>query len=374
MTNPTAPANEFLLSAKERIRLLHLKLEMLWTILEEGPSEKTLTQYRNADDRMRERGMSPEEIGAKSRRSYNLYRAAYVYCTIERIANIYDELYVNIETMPMERARELMTRIERELMVLDEYPPRSEYLQSRWRSPDGGVVRKGKRTGLFSLPEDWRQKMVNASVGSEYHLALMALTLTGLRPAELEKGVRVELTAEGHLAFTVCGAKVTAIAGQPMRQIRMYVGDPVTRRLALHLQATGGKDGIVVSVSDARKFCDDVRALSARLFKRCKYVASPYSFRHAFSADMKTQNVSPQDLAMMMGHVTERSQRGYGSRNQGRSPFIIIHSVTAKMPVRAAKVSAAAAAWTDAQPCLANGCRYSERGDQAVLPAIRART
>jgi hypothetical protein len=374
MTNPNAPSTEFPLSASQRISLLRGELEILWDILDEEPREKTLTQYRKADVRMRDRGMLPEEIGAKSRRSYNLYRAAYVYCTIERIAEIYEELYANMETLSMERAHEMVTNIERELLVLDKYPPRSKDLPSRWRCPAGGAVRKGKRTGMSSLPIDWRQRMVKASAGSDYHVALMVLTLTGLRPAELVHGVRVELTTAGHLAFTIYGAKVTTIAGQPIRQLWMYVADPVTRRLARHLQAAAGENGIVVSVPDARQFCDDVRGLSSRLFKRCKYVASPYSFRHKFCADMKAQNVSPEELAMMMGHVTETSQRGYGARNQGRLPFIHIQRVMATRPVRAAKVSAAAAAWTDAQPCLANGCRYSERRAKTVAPAIGART
>jgi integrase len=283
---------------------------------------------------MAARHLLPEQIGHKSRRSFNLYRAALVYRTIIGMRENYDRLVQHGNRLSTKAAHRLISRIENGMTILAYYPPGERDAPSRWTRPDGGPSKKGKRRGLSRLPINWRQALIQACPeGAEYHDALLVLALTGLRPAELQKGALVSITAQGHLVITINGAKVTATAGQPARRIWLRVDNPVAWELREIVEATGDRHRLTVSISDPRAFCDYVRRLSRQLFPVARYVASPYSFRHAFAADQKAQKVSTEALAQMMGHVSERSQQSYGVARQGRQPLSHVVATAATRPV-----------------------------------------
>jgi integrase len=136
------------------------------------------------------------------------------------------------------------------------------------------------------------------------------------------------------MAWSSTERATTTVSGQPMRRIWLKVDNPIAWRLFDTVQAHGRNGSIKVAISDPRAFCDYVRRLSRRLFLKARYVASPYSFRHGFAADQKAKKVSPEALAQMMGHVSDRSQRGYGVAQQGRHPLSHIVATDATRPVR----------------------------------------
>lgn len=75
-------------------RLAHLR-PMVTQVLAQSERKRsvaTVTQYQAAVERMADRGLWPEQIGARSRRSFNLYRSALVYDAVERIREAYDML------------------------------------------------------------------------------------------------------------------------------------------------------------------------------------------------------------------------------------------------------------------------------------------
>jgi len=357
MSKNHLPFSGFKLSPRRRLIHLQPMFNFIWSILNDAPSKKTEDKYRRDYQRMIARDLWPEQIGENSRRSFNAYRSSLVWCTILRIAALYDEAAEHGASMSTRQAHELVNQIEAEIAILRRYPPRSQAMPSMWRAPAGGPVHKSKRRGLGKVPPLWRQQLLKACpASSKYFLALLVLMLTGLRPAELQHGVRVTMQG-AEIAVIIRGAKVTMIAGQPERTLWFGLDNPLTAYLAKRVQASAGA-GFAVSIKSPGALCNFVRRLSRRVFWRRKYVISPYSYRHAFASDRKAEKVPPENIGAMLGHAVDRSQRGYGCSSQGRTLCRVV-GFAATRAVRAVPVSKAAAAWMAAKPSLANHSRCS---------------
>ena len=272
------------------------------------PSEKTRATYERAYTRMRQRKAWPEVMGARSRRSFQLYRAALVYMML---ANLTRECRLACSGLGDMQA--IRVRVTILLECLNRYPPDADG-PSTWKRPEAGVVRKGKRNGMSRIPKGGLSRLVAAVADDPvYADPLRVLFLTGARPCELVNGVEVQITAAGRLRFTIKGGKVTDQTGQPVRVIEVEIDNAVAQALAD--RAAAGP--LVVRVKDPRKLSDKVRGMSRRLFPKIAYVISPYTFRHATAADLKARRASVESVAKVLGHVSGKSQCGYGTRQQG---------------------------------------------------------
>jgi hypothetical protein len=277
----------------------------------------------------------PEEIGKLNRKSFNYYRAALVFCTVEDVRKDYAKITNEDDPISLVEAEGLIDRLKKFLGILQRYPPQGGEGDCRWSVPLEGQTRKGKRAGLSRLPHNWREMITNACPAqSEFAAPLLLSALVGLRPVELKHGVIVAVKRD-HIVVRIRGAKVTAKNGQPDRGIAFPVDNVIAQRLA-RMVTERGKHGLFrVSIADPRKFCDFVRSLSRQLFPAAAYVVTPYSFRHGFAADQKAQRAGGEVLAKALGHVSARSQRAYGSVGQGRRPLVTITAVEAPRTVRA---------------------------------------
>ena len=85
-----------------------------------------------------------------------------------------------------------------------------------------------------------------------------------------------------------------------------------------------GSDGrLLASIDDPCKFCDAIRTVSRRVSSGVRYVVSPYTFRHAVSADLKKQGFSVETIARWFGHQSGLSQRGYPLRISAGRPHVL---------------------------------------------------
>jgi hypothetical protein len=100
------------------------------------------------------------------------------------------------------------------------------------------------------------------------------------------------------------------------------------------LLSVGVEVAALVCIECPRKLSDKVRGMSRRLFPKIGYVISPYTFRHAIAAREKACGRSVGSLAEVLGHVSGRSQRGYGTPQQGRHLPGSICAAGAERPVR----------------------------------------
>ena len=145
----------------------------------------------------------------------------------------------------------------------------------------------------------------------------------------------MSIDKRGRLLLTVQGAKVTPISGQPERRLLLQVDNLLAAALREAVKASGSEHGgLMVQITSPKALCAYVRRLSKRLFPKAGYVASPYSFRHSFAADQKAEKVAEEDLARMLGHVSDGSPRRYGVARQGRQPLSHVVAASATRPVR----------------------------------------
>jgi hypothetical protein len=176
--------------------------------------------------------------------------------------------------------------------------------------------RQTKRASLKGLDLDWRQQMLQlASIKFPQELdALRTLAITGLRPIELEKAVAVgDLGIE--VCFSISGAKMGVWdhgqnGGQVSRQLTFTKNHP---SFVAQIESNS-----VVQVS-RRRLEYVVRSLSLQLWPKrvgCRAI-SPYTFRHAFAAELKAQGFTETEIALALGHQSTSSQTHYGSRAQG---------------------------------------------------------
>jgi len=298
-------------------------------------SDSTYRQYKCAMERMDYHGLTPEEIGANVRKSFNLYRAALVYFTIRGLRPAFSLLIDYPPDFAVNEALQLAYRCESYVRVLREYPPGAKRGRSKWKRPDGPPVRKSKRIGFSKLPDGWQIAMIEAVKDDpECANATRVTALTGCRPAELVAGVVVEATPCGTLLFEIPGAKCTENSGQSFRRFEVKNNNLIAENLFREVVNYGQDACLLVKIVDARAYCDRLRGVSPRVLPRQKYTITPYSFRHAFSADQKKQRIPMEVRAMAMGHQSALSQRHYGRGSQAKGQMIHIERVEASQPIR----------------------------------------
>ncbi|WP_234732188.1 site-specific integrase [Acidocella facilis] len=290
MTNETPDLETLKPAIQRRAAAL---MPMVEAALKNGapsPSAKTIRQYEEAARRMATRQLQPEQIGCRSRRSFNLYRAALVYQALTFLHGVSAEWASNGHLASVKQAHRFWTMVEQALEILRRYPPGARDGQSLWVRPAGGPIRKGKRRGLSKLPSDWRGQMLfRFGLPLDMKVPLMITALTGLRPSELARSVLVDAGPD-QIRISIQGAKVTETSGQPLRRLSFDAGTRIAK--VLHILASNRGGQFQVAIPDPRAFSDTVRRLSRRLFPAAGYVASPYSLRHAFAADRKAEGPS----------------------------------------------------------------------------------
>lgn len=172
-----------------------------------------------------------------------------------------------------------------------------------------------KRATLGRVPKDWRERFWSeVPAGHKYRPALAAMMLAGVRPQELVNGI----TAVPHpdnpdlALIKVIGAKVTETHGQPSRTVTVHrSSEPAQALLAVGEFRVPSAHAITVWVA----------RVSAKLWPRVKSRPSPYSFRHAASADAKAAGVSRAGVAKFLGQASERTQQNYGKAGQSSGAF-----------------------------------------------------
>lgn len=211
---------------------------------------------------------------------------------------------------------------------------------------------KSRRSNLRELNQlgDWLGDVWHVASKAEHAALIAVLILTGCRPVELLKGVRIRITDDGNgLVLRVLGAKVKegdtsrTQTGQDWREIHVGLETEPARFLAAMVSdeapiLTVGADFKAGFVDRSR----ELRRLIAEIGEKAlgqDVSLSPYDFRHAFSAYLKSvASIDAAEVAQAMGQRSTSSQTHYGTARQvgssQRSPVI---GVRAAHPVRIPK-------------------------------------
>ncbi|MCK7546055.1 site-specific integrase [Marinobacter bryozoorum] len=176
-------------------------------------------------------------------------------------------------------------------------------------------TKKSKRKSLKNLPDTWRIELCK-TICSELRLAAIISTLSGCRPAELAKGVKV-CANDNEIKITISGVKVSKITGggQPERILTLQNNNLLTDYLIGYLR-TRKLNEIIVSVPNYNRWYHEFKKAA----KTLGWVnISPYSLRHQLSADLKSLGLNNEFLSRVLGHRSSRSKSQYGSFHQGRA-------------------------------------------------------
>ena len=321
----------------------------------------TRDRYAVLNDRMERQGKGPEDI-AGTRQSFYTYRAAKIHSAKESLKNALSdrdramrpekaerrqasgykmsrggrfvanhsgvakaqEWNAKIDARAEQKAAlkiDAEKRIEAAMKVLEKYPPTAGDLaansdrESAYKGARFSENSNGKREALDGRDPEWRDK-VFAQVEARDKNAVAALALTGARPAELSKGIKVERTQEG-ATFTVQGAKFGANRGTESRTVSISNSELEKSSEGLHIQQkfAPGKTGTIKA--DGTAVSARLGAAGERADIGGEKAVSGYDYRHAFSARNKQNTeLTAEARAEAMGHRSIESQGAYGRAAQ----------------------------------------------------------
>lgn len=186
------------------------------------------------------------------------------------------------------------------------------------------IRRKSKRSDLKDLPSNWRDLLHKQLEGSKYELAYLVEAVSGCRPGELEKGVKVIIAKEsGLLTIRIDnGVKVTDQKGQPWREITYRIDQsPLVMALfeACRDVALGAER--IETVVDIEKTTNWRAALSSagqKLWPRLKFRICPYHLRNAAASDWKRTGLGEEDISAALGHCVNKTSSIYGQFQIGQ--------------------------------------------------------
>ncbi|HSH83849.1 MAG TPA: site-specific integrase [Guyparkeria sp.] len=183
--------------------------------------------------------------------------------------------------------------------------------------------RSSARVKMRDYPDDWRDQIFETAGrpgAKDRRHEIAVLALTGCRVDELIKGVRVELIDENTARFEIQGAKVrrgkeTADTGQKWRRFKVAdLGDSVEGKyLAEWLNKNGGQ--AVVTTDSDKALRAALRRATTSTFGEMRSPVSPYFYKHAAASRLRSQGYAEQQIAKILGHASDGSQRAYGRRN-----------------------------------------------------------
>ena len=312
---------------------------------------ETRKGYSRSFHQLDDLGLTPQEyasaaVGVKplSKGRYYALKTAFQYGLAEQIVSRLDEFHVlrradddgasdqveHLESMILRDARSLEAQApdyDRQRRR-DGLPAAHQEVQVN-RKPKGG-----KRPYLGSLNRafpDWQERVFNA-LPEKHRMLLAVVAASGCRPREVRAGVGVEVDG-GQLVLTINGAKTGAGYGQRIRVMRF---EPKSVFEKLLYKAAMKKRLLVKPVASERGVRKAVEGAVLRaLGKRWVGKVSLASFRHQFAADLKGAGVSKVEIALAMGHCSDRTQGYYGLASQkrkGRSRGLV--QATGSQPVK----------------------------------------
>lgn len=194
------------------------------------------------------------------------------------------------------------------------------------------VPRNSKRKALRGLPADWRERLMTRL--HKYRIPFLLAAITGCRPAELAKGIRIWIEND-HLIAEISGVKVKELSGQPVRKLEWAIptGNQLVQSLLAVIQQHPQGDVMHVSIEDPRRFSDAIRAAARREWPRRNASITAYCLRHAAASDNKAE-LPGHLVSAVLGHASEKTRSYYGQQQMSAKGGVACERVTATRPVK----------------------------------------
>lgn len=300
------------------------------------PTAGTLAAYRRDHARLRAQGLTPLDK-ANTYQHFNRLRSACRFSEREAIADLRRAADAARRAKQPERMRALTAEAFERAAVFHAvflaadrptWATKSTALRAVGLRPKGKSKRSAGR--VAPSPDDLLMAlMAQPRRLTRVETLAAVFAVFGIRPKELQHGVRLENTAEG-LRLHVTGAKVDAVRGQPQRVLEVSHSAAGASRLTFAVLADAASRGGGWVQASAL----DIVAVR-RAMREVKPGLSPYAYRHARASDAKATH-GRAGVAAWLGHSNDRTQQHYGHKRSGKG-VVTVKSATASRAVRASK-------------------------------------
>lgn len=279
-----------------------------------------------------------------AKRSWYAYRAAVIF---EATQALKQGIHVLSQDHPesVPDARDRVLRLKNAIRLLETHQPDASGMDSLKGGETGDwvgnlaerkrVPRNARRKNLGRLNRlgDWIGQTLQHcaanvdKIGRKETDMLMVLAATGARPIELLRGITVRSEQDGSISCMIAGAKFKErgrdriATGHKWRVISIDPDAIEGRYLASRLSKERGAMSVGGDFApDKADRPRELRRLVALIGSEAlgeKVSLSPYDFRHAVSARAKAADIlSDEEIAMLLGQRSTRTQRNYGTAAQ----------------------------------------------------------
>ena len=172
---------------------------------------------------------------------------------------------------------------------------------------------ESKRLKLKKLPVDWQVQIFERFERnkSTYLRSLAILMSTGCRPIELEKGIVIRKNSDDVFELEIKSAKKNE------GNKRIIRSNNPALNTAFNDLNLGGETEII---TNKKRLATILRETANSLSLNG---VSAYSYRHAFSSDLKASEMSSEEISIAMGHISISTQRMYGFKRAGQQTHVI---------------------------------------------------
>lgn len=194
---------------------------------------------------------------------------------------------------------------------------------------DNITRRKSKRSDLKYMPNNWRDLLHRQLERSKYELAYLVEAVSGCRPGELEKGVKVIFTDDSRLLTIRIdnGVKVTSQKGQPWREITYQIDKcPLVKALfeACNNVMPHTEGQRVVNIEKTTNWRAALSSVGQKLWPGLKFRVCPYHLRNAAASDWKRAGLSEEEISAALGHCVNKTSSNYGQFQVGQRTGALI--------------------------------------------------
>lgn len=255
-----------------------------------------------------------------TRSSFDKTRTAFRFCIAEEIQSLRRRAEKATRSKDYDAGKKLIqSAFKLAIKFEDEFLSEDRVVFNDVKSKEGfEKVSFSKKKGLKKAPS---AEMVlndlssNKSLYDRHSLSFSIISTFGIRPAEMQKGVKLTFQ-DGMIYALVKGAKVSKDKGHKHRAIGSMVRED-NKCDQVILEAIYKNGGEVLATQNKSDY-DSLR----KYFNNHYNGTSLYTYRHQVASDLKKQGVSKRQIAEIMGHRTTDSQVHYGyarSSKGGRS-------------------------------------------------------
>lgn len=272
--------------------------------------------YRSTIERHPDASFHELLMQAGTASSFDKRRTAFRFCLVEEIQELRRKAEKAMRSKDYDTGKKLIQdAFKLAIKFEDEFLSDNRILFNDVKSQEGfKKVSFSKKKGLKKAPDPdvvLNGLEVKKDLYNRHSLAFAVISTFGIRPAEMQKGVKLTFK-DGMIYALVKGAKVSDDKGHKHRAVGSSVRDG-NKCDQVIMDAIYNNNGEVLATQTKRDY-DSLR----KYFNNHYNGTSLYTYRHQVASDLKKAGVSKTQIAEVMGHRTTESQVHYGYARSSR--------------------------------------------------------